>query len=208
MGRPPIELDTARRSRMLAALEAGASLKMAAAAAGVSEATLGRWRKARPELEEEMQQAEAAGAVRALGVIQQAAASGTWQAAAWLLERRYPGEYGRRVQKVDEAPDVIRSYLEASLARFNKLYGAPQDEGVTDAESDARLARLLGEDWTKGADGPTGLVRIPMEDTGPLIILPEKESRELPENPTVADVRAAQARVNERRNQGDGLTFS
>lgn len=142
MPRKPIELDTARRRRLLAALEAGATIKMAAAAAGVSEDTLSRWRKAGPDLEAEMLQAEAAGAVRALGVIQSAAASGTWQAAAWLLERRYPGEYGRRVPKVDEAPDVIRSMLDASLERMNKLYGPQQD--TLDAETDARLARLIG----------------------------------------------------------------
>lgn len=159
MPRKPIELDDARRRRLLAALEAGATIKMAAAAAGVSEDTLSRWRKAGPDLEADMQQAEAAGAVRALGVIQQAAASGTWQAAAWLLERRYPGEYGRRVPKVDEAPDMIRSYLDASLERFNKLYG-PQEADAHDAETDARLTRLLGDAWA----APSGLIALPAED--------------------------------------------
>lgn len=32
----------------------------------------------------------------ALGVIAKAASSGNWQAAAWLLERRFPQNYGRR----------------------------------------------------------------------------------------------------------------
>lgn len=124
MPRKPIELDDARRRRLLAALEAGATIKMAAAAAGVSEDTLSRWRKAGPDLEADMQQAEAAGAVRALGVIQEAAASGTWQAAAWLLERRYPGEYGRRVPPVEDSKDLetVVSWLSAMQARAAKHY--------------------------------------------------------------------------------------
>jgi hypothetical protein len=164
MARKPIELDEGRRRRLLAALEAGATIKMAAAAAGVSEDTLAKWRRERPDLQDEMNQAEAAGAVRALGVIQTAAASGTWQAAAWLLERRYPGEYGRRVPKLDEAPDLTRSLLDESLERYKRLSAAVTRE-QTDAETDARLARLMGEAWTRQeADKPTGVIVLPAED--------------------------------------------
>ena len=41
-----------------------------------------------------------------LAKIEMAANDGTWQAAAWKLERRYPDEYGRQVRKVEHSgPD-------------------------------------------------------------------------------------------------------
>lgn len=42
-----------------------------------------------------VKEAEAVAARNALVKIQVAAGSGSWQASAWLLERRYPDEYGR-----------------------------------------------------------------------------------------------------------------
>ena len=43
-----------------------------------------------------MQVAEAKGEVKYVGVIRDAANTGTWQAAAWFLERKYPDRWGRR----------------------------------------------------------------------------------------------------------------
>lgn len=103
-----IELTEARRGRLLEALEAGATLRMAAAACGVSEDTLARWRERDAGLQAAIDEAEAAGAVAALETIKAAAKSGTWQAAAWLLERRYPREYGR-MARTEETPAKPRT---------------------------------------------------------------------------------------------------
>lgn len=130
MGRPPIELDEARRRRLVAALEAGATFELAARAAGVSAATLKRWR----DDDDELAQAEARGAVRALEVIQAAAAgphAGQWQAAAWLLERRYPDSYGRRPPRVEDGRELetVIGWLNAAQARAVRLMqGAPGDD--------------------------------------------------------------------------------
>lgn len=123
MPRKPIPLDDTRRRRLLDALTCGATLKLAAAAAGVSDDTLARWRKRYPELQDEIDQAEATGAVAALATIRQAAQGGTWQAAAWILERRYPSDYGRPLRVAP--PDVPP--------------GPPQ----SDPEADRRLARII-----------------------------------------------------------------
>lgn len=124
MPRPAIKLDEGRRKRLMAALEAGATLRMSAAAAGVSEDTLARWRKADADLQADIETAEARGAVRALEVIQQAAAAGTWQAAAWMLERRYPADYGRRVPPAEDTSkelETVVGWLNETNARMAKI---------------------------------------------------------------------------------------
>jgi hypothetical protein len=167
MGRKPIELDEARRARMLAALEAGATLRIAAAAAGVSESTLRRWRDRGGD--DELQAAEARGALLALQAIRAAATGphpGTWQAAAWLLERRYPAEYGRQAPAREGGAelDTVRGWLTESAARLKKMR-ARRLEGDGDAETDARLARLMGDVVARrGTDKPTGVIVLPAED--------------------------------------------
>jgi hypothetical protein len=52
------------------------------------------------EFSEAVQNAEASSKVAALANIRQAAQNGSWQADAWYLERRYPHEFGRRVQEI------------------------------------------------------------------------------------------------------------
>lgn len=47
--------------------------------------------------------AEAKDKLKRLAIIRQAAESGTWQAAAWELERRYRDEYGRSTMDINLA---------------------------------------------------------------------------------------------------------
>lgn len=130
MPRKPIELDDARRRRLLSALEVGATLELAARAAGVSAATLKRWRNC----DEEIAQAEARGAVRALETISAAASGahpGQWQAAAWLLERRYPDSYARRPPRADDASELeaVIGWLNEAQARLAKRLRGVPDQG-------------------------------------------------------------------------------
>ena len=83
--------------RIIRALRLGATHRLAAAAGGINVATFYRWLDADRAFRDAVKEAEGAAALAALAAIERAAQAGTWQAAAWLLERRYPEEYGRRV---------------------------------------------------------------------------------------------------------------
>lgn len=98
MGRPMKRTD-ANRSIILRALRLGATYRLAAESAGMTYTTLNEWMHDDPEFSEAVKKAEATMATTALRRIERAAKEGTWQAGAWMLERRYPHEYGRTVQE-------------------------------------------------------------------------------------------------------------
>ena len=121
MGRPTKLTQEVERA-ICDALKAGATLRIAAEFAGIGERTLATW-LASPaprfqQFQQAVKQATARGDVGALAVIQKAAKDGTWQAAAWLLERRHPAEYGRRqVVAVQRAVEPDEEQLAAAAAR-------------------------------------------------------------------------------------------
>lgn len=100
------------------ALKAGATRRMAAEYAGVGESTMRTWCAAKGarfrSFQAALKAAEAKGDVGALAVIRQAAQNGTWQAAAWLLERRHPAEYGRRQVVAVEPSRIDADALDAA----------------------------------------------------------------------------------------------
>lgn len=84
-----------RVDRCLAALRLGATHRIAAQCAGIGVSTMREWLRDKPLFADAVREAESYGAVVMLERIVAAANEGTWQAAAWLLERRYPDMYGR-----------------------------------------------------------------------------------------------------------------
>ena len=54
----------------------------------------------------DVDRAKGQAAIGWLAKIEKAANDGAWQAAAWKLERRYPDDYGRRVQEVRHSGQV------------------------------------------------------------------------------------------------------
>ena len=92
--------------RLLDALRLGASVQMACAAAGISDTTYYRWLDGNDRGAVEVESAKTAAALSALESIQRAAVNGDWRAAAWLLERRYPADYGRADASVRHTLDV------------------------------------------------------------------------------------------------------
>lgn len=106
-GGRPTKYNAVVVEAIVSALKAGATYEHAAAAGGVSYQTFNEWRKDLPEFSEAIKAAEGEAARLLLGKIQAAASDGTWQAAAWILERRWPEQYGRQVRaQVDHGGQI------------------------------------------------------------------------------------------------------
>ncbi len=129
------------RAEIVRNLESGTTLEVAAQAAGVTRRTLRNWLAAGEQAEttvehgerlsarqqsyldlhEAARAARARAQVRALATVQKAALDGSWQAAAWFLERVYPDEFsakrprdkgvGGRPMGATSAPDRPRPGL-------------------------------------------------------------------------------------------------
>ena len=131
----------------------GMPLKFAAEAAGITEVTFYNWLK-RGEAESKGQFFEFAEHIKAckakavqlhLKLITKAATDGSWQASAWILERRYPEEFGRR-EKID-----MKAELDATIK--GELDGAREllASRIAGISTRIRAARLSEE-----SDGQTG----------------------------------------------------
>ena len=106
MARPTKYSDEAA-ARILQALEVGATYELAARYGGISFDTFLRWRKRYAGFATHLHAAEGKAALRWLVKINQAA-GGDWRAAAWMLERRYPHDYGRTVQEQHHTGDAAQ----------------------------------------------------------------------------------------------------
>ena len=83
-------------TRVEEALSQGATYQLASAYAGITYETFNTWRGKFSEFSDAVKKAEARAAVGWLAQIERAATEGSWQAAAWKLERRYPDDWGRK----------------------------------------------------------------------------------------------------------------
>jgi transposase len=82
--------------RVTEAIRLGATYEIACQYAGISHTLFHQWMNTKVEFLEAVKESEGRGAVQWLAVIEKAAKEGTWQAAAWKLERRYNKDYGNR----------------------------------------------------------------------------------------------------------------
>lgn len=124
----PLSLDETVRARILTAIEAGASRRTAALAAGVGRSTLLRWLaegRAGVEpfasFEAEVAAAEARCELACIATVQ-AASPKTWQAAAFLLERKWPRRWARveRTQR-DEKKAARKILTELPIAELEAM---------------------------------------------------------------------------------------
>ena len=141
MARPTL-LNPARQARIVEALRLGATYRMAAACGGIEYRTLRNW-MFRGEQDGEgpyfafsdaIKGAESEAAISALMTINKAASNGTWQAAAWLLERRHPEEWGKH-------RTIDRPQLGAYAERLAKERGLPVEDAMREAEKILRERR-------------------------------------------------------------------
>ena len=122
-------------AKLCQAISLGATRELACKFASIAPSTLHNWlnaaAKAQPgtrsrEILERIETAEGLAAVGWLAKIEQAANDGTWQAAAWKLERRYPQMYGRQVVTHEGSINLVqqpewqamRSQILTALAAF------------------------------------------------------------------------------------------
>ncbi len=87
----------------------GLSDAQAALSAGVSRATLGRWKREHEELEDWLAMAREQYREAKLAIVDEAkTADGrpVWRAAIWALEKAFPEDYGRRAAAAPSAPAV------------------------------------------------------------------------------------------------------
>jgi len=142
MGRPTKYSDTVVK-RITNALERGATYKLAARAGGISYRTFCRWRENKPEFAEKVAAAEWEAADQWLEAIDEAAEAGSWRAAAWKLERRYPNQYGtgreRRTRDGANKADEDGRDAVIVLPDNGRLKESPDPSRLTDDELDTLL---------------------------------------------------------------------
>ena len=151
-GGRPSSLTPRVRKVIIAAIDKGASYRLAALAAGVSPDALGNWRRLGAEGDaryagfvRDLGKAEAKAAERWLAQINAAAARGTWTAAAWLLERRHRDEYAQRTEhpgpdggaiplpprlSVQERNARLEAFLGNAISRRAAALAAAQTPGL------------------------------------------------------------------------------
>lgn len=129
-GGRPSKLTPSRQARICTAIRKHNVLAHAAAAGGIDYSTFQRWILAGEadasgpyrEFCAAVKKAQEAFEADQVQVIAKAGKDGSWQASAWLLERRYPDRYGRR-DRLDVR--AIDREIEIELARL-----APGDQAA------------------------------------------------------------------------------
>lgn len=117
LGPRPKLLNPEIRGRLCEAIRAGSTIELACKYAGCGVVTyydaVNRAKRGEPEWAEfqaELEAAEGSGAVQLLSVIRESAMAGTWPAAAWILERRYPRMYGRSESRFVQEAEPVEPY--------------------------------------------------------------------------------------------------
>jgi hypothetical protein len=162
-GRTPL-LNAQTQDRIVSAVRAGSYLDDAAALAGIGRATLFEWltrgrladQKAQTgekltdrerlylDFTDAVETARAEAQLRNVAIIQKAANEGTWQAAAWFLERTNPRKWGRHetveIGVAEDKPlesSEIATLLDQRIARMReRTIGAIEVEATESDEND------------------------------------------------------------------------
>lgn len=126
MGRKSVFENEEIKKLFFSALKMGFSNEKACDYAGISEVTLyATINKGEKDLSQnkkntvyanfvkEYKKAKAAFIMRHTAKIEKASEDGSWQASAWLLERRCASDYGRQVKISDDNNGILGKLLEA-----------------------------------------------------------------------------------------------
>lgn len=158
MGRP-CKLTPEVHQRIVQFLRHGNSQKAAAEAAGITESTLQLWlakgasgKNRFSEFSEDCKKAQAEWQASMVRVVERHAVGAdglpsTWQAAAWLLERRDHKNWGRRVSAEHSGPDEKAIKVEVEDATWQRVIKDPDALRILD-----RLAARLGGGEASGGE--------------------------------------------------------
>lgn len=91
----PTKRTPEREARLMEALRAGNTRRASCAYAGIDQDTLANWMRRYSDFSDAVEKAEADAEIRNVAIIQKAATE-SWQAAGWWLERRRPADYRQR----------------------------------------------------------------------------------------------------------------
>jgi hypothetical protein len=118
-------------TQILEYLKVGNTRGTAGQASGISHQTFAVWLREYPEFSEAVKEAEAEAVALHVGNIVNAASKGSWQASAWVLERRHYADWGKK-----DRIELVNSVR--SLAKDN---GIDENDAVGQAETILRELR-------------------------------------------------------------------
>lgn len=129
------------KDKIIEKIKLGVNFKTAAQVNGIDRSTFYKWMEDDPTFKTHIEEAKA----HAKAVIEErlnVAQIDDWRAGAWILERRHPGEYGKRefIQKTvkhqftDEQTKMLEALREASGIKLQAEAGI-KDRGVADVRS-------------------------------------------------------------------------
>lgn len=159
-GRPP-KISPAIQTKILAAIRAGNYLETASAYAGISKSSLYAWLKAGArsesgpyhEFSDAVQKALAEAEVNDVALIAKAATR-NWQAAAWRLERKFPGRWGRAERPPeDPLPDAESEHqLDYDRLSYQELETLARLFGIAAGEEVSKLAPIDALPTSEGSE--------------------------------------------------------
>lgn len=114
-GRPTV-MTPDKEKEILAILTMGGSRNVAADYVGIAQGTLHDCIKRNADFSERVKNAEAKGQIRHLKKVSE---SDQWQASAWMLERKWPNEFGRRERLEHTSPDGSMSPKEIDVSKLS-----------------------------------------------------------------------------------------
>ena len=139
IGRRPV-LDAFKRREIVAILSAGLSRRAAAKYVGCATSTIQNTAQRDPVFAEQLSHAESQTELLCLKNIQKAAGKEQyWRAAAWVLERKNPAEFGRRSPNTMTLGQVVELLDEVARILVEEVPGAKQRGAIL-----KRLDAMLG----------------------------------------------------------------